>query len=367
MKKVLSLVLTAVMSLSVMAACSNKTTTAGGDKTTAAVTTAKAGDNKTEATGKIAKVGIGQNGSIMSSKDFTADKGGVAQSDVIIAAVALDKDGKIVEVKFDSAQTKVEFNPDGTIKTDVNTPAKTKKELGDAYGMKKNSKIGKEWHEQIAALEKWMVGKTPEQVASMKTKKGADDNHPAVPDEADLTSSVSITVQDYLAAVSEAAKNAVEVKGGADKMGLGVITFLEKSKAKTADKGAVAGMDTYMSVTAFKDGKVAYNYIDAMQASVAYDAAGKVTSKKDEALKTKQELKDAYNMKAQSGIKKEWYEQANALSTWMVGKSADQIKGMKLADKSGKKITDEADLKSSVTIGVEPELKVFEKTVESAK
>lgn len=363
MKKALSLVLTAAMSVSIFAGCQSSATTT---KATTAATTTDTTDKKAE-NGKIAKVGLGQNGSIAKSKDFTADKGGLAQSDVIIAAVALDKDGKIVDVKFDAAQTKVEFNADGTLKTDIKTPAKTKMELGDAYGMKKASKIGKEWNEQAIALAKWMVGKTPDQVKSMKTKKGADENHPAVPDEADLTSTVSIDVTEYLAAVDEACKNAVEVKGGADKIGLGVETTMNKSKAKTADKGAVAGMDTYMAVTAFSGDKVAYNYIDCIQANVTYDAAGKITSKKDEALKSKQELKEAYNMKAQSSIKKEWYEQANALSAWMVGKTADQVKGMKVADKNGKKVADEADLKSSVTIGVDPELSVFGKSATNAK
>ena len=41
----------------------------------------------------------------------------------------------------------------------------------------------------------------------MKTKK-VDDAHPSVPDVADLTSKVTVSVQDYMAAVEEACKNA---------------------------------------------------------------------------------------------------------------------------------------------------------------
>jgi len=41
----------------------------------------------------------------------------------------------------------------------------------------------------------------------MKVKK-VDDSHPSVPDEPDLTSKVTISVQDYIAAVEEAVKNA---------------------------------------------------------------------------------------------------------------------------------------------------------------
>ena len=73
--------------------------------------------------------------------------------------------------------------------------------------MIKQSGIGREWYEQIAELEKWMIGKTVEQVNSMKVVK-KDDEHPAVPDEADLKSKVTISVQDYQAAVTEAFENA---------------------------------------------------------------------------------------------------------------------------------------------------------------
>lgn len=364
MKKTLSLLLTSIMAVSVFAGCQSKTTTAAN--TPQATKAADKADNGAS-TGKIVKMGLGQNGSVKKSKDFSADKGGVAQADVVVAAVGLDKDGKIASVTIDSAQTKVEYNVDGTIKTDVKTPAKSKKELGNEYGLKKGSKLGKEWFEQIEALEKWMTGKTIEQVVAIKTKPGADAAHPAVPTEADLTSSVSISVQDYIAAVEEAVKNAVEVKGGADKVGLGLYTSASSSKAKTADKGAQGAIDTYMEATALSGDKVAANLIDCMQAKVDFDATGKVTTNKDEMLKTKQELKDAYGMKKASSIKKEWYEQVNALSAWMVGKTADQVKGMKLADKDGKKLADEADLKTQITVDVTPELTAFDKTVKNAK
>ncbi len=59
--------------------------------------------------------------------------------------------------------------------------------------MKSASGIGKEWYEQIAALENWTKGKTVDEVMAMKTKEG-EAGHPAVPDEADLTSSVTISV-----------------------------------------------------------------------------------------------------------------------------------------------------------------------------
>ncbi len=153
------------------------------------------------------KTGLGHNISIAKSKDATAEAEGAAQVDTVMAAVTFDKAGKILSVTIDNAQVKVNFDQNGKITSDLATEPETKVELGDKYGMKKQSGIGREWYEQIAELEKWMVGKTVDQVNAMKTVQ-KDESHPAVPDEADLKSKVTISVEAYQAAVAEALKNA---------------------------------------------------------------------------------------------------------------------------------------------------------------
>lgn len=153
------------------------------------------------------KTGLGQNVSIAKSTDAAADKDGAAQVDTIMAAVSVDSKGKIVKVKIDNAQIKVPFNAEGKIPADLTAEQKTKVELGAEYGMIKASKIGREWYEQIAELEKWMEGKTIDQIKNMKVKV-VDESHQNVPDEADLTSKVTISVEGYIAAVEEAVKNA---------------------------------------------------------------------------------------------------------------------------------------------------------------
>ena len=67
--------------------------------------------------------------------------------------------------------------------------------------------IYKNWYEQMAELEKWMVGKTIDEIKAMKVKQ-RDASHPAVPDVPELTSLVTVTVHEYLEAVAEAYKNA---------------------------------------------------------------------------------------------------------------------------------------------------------------
>ena len=152
------------------------------------------------------KTGIGVVNSIAKSKDVTADAPGLAQVDTIMAAVTIDGSGKILNVNIDATQTKVNFDATGKITTDLTAALQTKKELGSAYGMKKASGLGRDWHEEIADLEKWMVGKTADQVASMKVKEV--EGKPGVPDETDLTSKVTIAVPDFLLAVDKAIKNA---------------------------------------------------------------------------------------------------------------------------------------------------------------
>ena len=76
----------------------------------------------------------------------------------------------------------------------------TKNQLGDAYGMKKASGIGKEWNEQAAAFCEYVTGKTVEEVTGIAlTEKGA-------PADADLAASVTVSVGDFLTLIEKAAQ-----------------------------------------------------------------------------------------------------------------------------------------------------------------
>ena len=78
---------------------------------------------------------------------------------------------------------------------------KSKKELGEDYGMRNASAIKKEWFEQAEALEAWMVGKTPAEITGLELLE-------EVPQAEDLMSSVTIKVVGYLDAFKEAAEQA---------------------------------------------------------------------------------------------------------------------------------------------------------------
>lgn len=355
MKKNLTILLATVVAAGLLAGCAKKvedtkptTPATTAPATTAPATTAPAASTPAQSTSTgIAKLGMGHITSIAKSTDVKDGKA-TAQVDTVIAAVGFDKDGKVVKVTIDNAQTKVDLDGNLKVTSDLKAEQKTKIELGDAYGMVKASTIKKEWYQQIAELEKWMIGKTVDQIKAMKTVK-KDDAHPAVPDVAELKSSVTVSVEGYIAAVEEAYKTAVAVKDGAVKVGLGHVVSIASSKE------GLAQVDTAMAVTAFdKDGKIAGTIIDNAQTKVQYKD-GKVTTDKSAAPQTKVELKDKYGMVKASTIKKEWFEQADSLGKWMVGKTVDQVKAMKTVkkDDAHPAVPDEADLKSSVTMTVQ--------------
>ena len=354
MKKALSIFLVPVFTIAMLTGCASTKPTTNNQS-----------PNTPSSESNIAKIGLGHVTSINSSKDLGVDKDGkevlpTAQVDTVMVAAAFDKDGKVVKVTIDNAQSKVDFEKDLKLKSNINEKLKTKVELGDAYGMVKGSQIKKEWYQQIAELEKWMKGKTVDEIKNMKVKK-KDDAHPSVPEVAELTSLVTITVQDYIAALEEAYKTAVEIKGAAVKVGLGHDVSIANSKALGVDKDGkevlpVGQVDTVMVASAFdKDGKVVGVIIDNAQTKVQYGKDGKVTSDKKAPQKTKVELGDAYGMVKGSQIKKEWYQQIAELQKWMNGKTVDQIKAMKVKKKDDghPSVPDVAELTSLVTVTVQ--------------
>lgn len=379
MKKLFSIFLTPILAVVMLAGCASKDKPSDSPASTPTPASTTPAKNTITDDGAIVKIGLGHIISIDKSKDLGTDKDGkeilpLGQVDTVIAAVGFDKAGKVVEITIDNAQTKVEFNKDLTLKSDVKAELKTKVELGDEYGMAKASQIKKEWYQQIAELEKWMIGKTAADIKAMKTVK-KDDSHPAVPDVAELKSSVTVSVEGYIAAVKEAYKNAVEVKSGAVKLGLGHKISIAKSKGLGKDKDGkevlpLAQVDTVMAATAFdKDGKVMGTLIDNAQVKVQFDNKGIITTDKKAALKTKVELGDEYGLAKASQIKKEWYQQIAELQKWMAGKTVADIKAMKTVkkDDSHPAVPDVAELKTSVTVSVEEYLASVEESYKNAK
>ena len=300
----------------------------------------------------VYKVGVGSVSSVQ-PRAAVAETAGRIHVNTTIATVVLDKDGKFVSVEIDVAQQDGTFDVLGAIVKAEAAP--TKKEKGDAYGMKANSGIGKEWYEQAEALEAWMVGKTLAEVKALPLVDGE------IKDGEDLKSSVTITVTDYLAAVEKAVANAVELENVA-KVGGASVSSVQPRAAVAETAGRIRVNVTVAAVALDKDGKVVAAMIDVAQNDGTFDVLGAVV--KAEAAPTKKEKGAAYGMKANSAIGKEWFEQIAALEAWMAGKTLTEVKALPLVDGA---IKDGEDLKSSVSVTVTDYLAAFEKAVGAAK
>lgn len=315
MKKILAVGLASILAVS-FAACSKTTnddnTTDGGSKA------------------DTVKTGLAVISEIKADEYNPSDT--ALEIDSVAAAVTVDADGKIVDVKIDEAQTKPDLTKDNGNVTDLRTKLAKKED----YGMKSVSPIQKEWYEQVAAFETWAKGKTADEV-----KAGVDaEGNPA---DADLKAGCTIKANGFTEVVAKAMASATDMGAKAtDTLRLSVTT----EKYYESNETNLQYDSNYAAVTFDAEGKITSCLIDASQAKCSI-ADGKFTVEKG-AYQTKKELKENYNMKAISPIQKEWYEQAAAFETWAKGKTAAEIK---VGVGEDGKPTD-ADLKAGCTIVV---------------
>lgn len=318
MKKILAVGLASILAVS-FAACSK---TADDPSTTN-------GENKAD----TVKTGLAVISEIKADEYNPSDT--ALEIDSVAAAVTVDADGKIVDVKIDEAQTKPDLTKDNGNVTDLRTKLAKKED----YGMKSVSAangIGKEWYEQVAAFETWAKGKTADEV---KAGVDAEGN----PTDADLKAGCTIKANGFTEVVAKAMASATDMGAKAtDTLRLSVTT----EKYYESNETNLQYDSNYAAVTFDAEGKITSCLIDASQAKCSI-ADGKFTVEKG-AYQTKKELKENYNMKAISPIQKEWYEQAAAFETWAKGKTAAEIKAG--VGEDGKPT--DADLKAGCTIVV---------------
>ncbi|MFW6149003.1 MAG: hypothetical protein ACOC6D_04010 [Atribacterota bacterium] len=307
-----------------------------------------------------AKTGLSVDTSLEKSTDSSEEDDGLAQVDSVIVAVITDSENRIANCAIDSAQTKINFSDTGEIITPLDKVFVGKQELGEEYGMIEASSIGKEWNEQATALSNYVIGKTVEEV------KGIAVNEEGTPTESELTSSVTMHITNYISGI-EKAVNQAENRGASadDKLGIGVITTIDRSEDATAEEeGLAQAYSTYAAVTFDEEGIITSCIIDSSQANVNFNQEGEITSDLSISPKTKNELGDEYDMKSVSEIGREWYEQADAFAEYTVGKTIDEVKGISLNEEG---VPTESELTSSVTIHVGPFVTVIEKAYDAAK
>ncbi len=284
----------------------------GSVKTGLAVVASISGENATESEGKVS-------------------------FDVIFAAVTVDENGVIVACTLDNLGKDVSFDARGAVTTDLTAALQTKKELGDAYGMKAYAGAAHEWYEQANAVAQYAVGKTAEQfVSGAVTDSG-------YAKDADLATTASIYIGSFATAIEKAVRNARPLGAEAgDTLRLATINAL------SFENGTLTLTSDVTALTE-NAGTITSCALDSLQAAVTLDESGAITSDLTAALQTKNELGDAYGMKAYAGATYEWYEQAENFAAYVTGKTASEVAGIAVTEAAKPQ---DADLASSVTIAI---------------
>ena len=340
MKKTIALILTLTMLTALLAGCTGITVVIGE------CTCPTEPDRYVPAEGAL-KTGLSVSVNIADSASATAEAKGAAKYDITLAAVTVDDNGVIVSCVIDSVPATVEFDTKGNIITDLTAAVQTKNELGENYGMKAWGGAVAEWDQQVAAVAKYAVGKTVEQLKNgdidMTTGKAKDGT--------DLSSSATIYLAGYVYAIEAAVNNAKHMGAQAgDELVLATVNSIASSTSATAEKAGNAQLDSDIVALTTKDGKITSCYIDAVQAKIGFDATGTITTDLTAAVQTKNELGENYGMKAWGGAKAEWNEQAAAFAAYVTGKTAEEVAGIAITETT--KPADGTDLASSVTISI---------------
>lgn len=276
----------------------------------------------------------------------TADAAGRIDVNTYIATVSVDKDGKIASAFIDVAQTsRLGFDATGLATIDETYDARTKRQKGDDYGMKAASAIGKEWYEQADAFAAYVIGMTGEEVAAIELNDDGD----AVSE--DIYAGTTIGLADYIAVVVAAYENAtMDVEAAS--VGTGVIAHVTVPNAQaTAEAAGRIDVNTYIATVALdKDGKIVYAFLDVAQASrLGFDATGLATIDETYDARTKRQKGDDYGMIANSAIGKEWYEQADAFTDYIIGMTAEEVAAIEL-NEDGDAVSE--DIYAGTTVGL---------------
>lgn len=204
-------------------------------------------------------------------------------------ANVIENDGKITNVIIDRLAN-----------------GKSSKELHDNYGIKPVSSLGKDWWEQVAYYEKWVVEH------GLETAETDEKGHALNPD---LISGATINV----AELSYAVKNAID--GKTEDNGYTIKTGTSYSKT----------WGLYIANVILKDGKIFKVLLDRISNSG----------------EDSKEKYDNYGIKKVSSLNKDWWEQVAYYEDWVLEHGIEAVK----YDNNGR--AENADLVSGATIGVD--------------
>ena len=261
-----------------------------------------------------------------------------------VAAVVLDKDGKITECKLDEAEFPVELkNGALQVAVDLLTKGETEDYTLTDRDLGAGNTSRESWDDQVEAFCDYVEGMTGDQVSAIAATDG----------KSEMIEGCDLIITDFISAVHEATRNAKSKNIAAgDELELAV------SVAKSGEStDAKPQFDIEMAaVTLGGDDRITACLTDTAQAKLTVEnslfshAAGKMDTKRGKG--------DAYGMKQASSVKKEWYEQADAFDAYAVGKTAEELSKLSVGN------DDKTDAISGCTMAVSGMLKNAVKAAE---
>lgn len=179
------------------------------------------------------------------------------------------------------------------------------------------------------------------------------------------STSTSSTASSAASASTDSTSTGTTTATGALKTGLAVVSSVSVADADADADGKAQVSSTVAAVLVDSEGKIVDCKLDVAQNKVPVKADGSFEIE-GVTFRSKQELKEEYNMKGASAIGKEWYEQANAFAAAMVGKTAEEVAGIEIDSENHGGPVD-ADLAASCTMGVEAFIEAIVAAVNNAQ
>ena len=293
-----------------------------------------------------------------------------AQINATIATVVTDANGVIVSCKIDAVQNKYKIEDKVSF-----TNLLTKKELGynynmAAYGTPNYGTTVKEWFEQAAIFEQYVVGKTAAELEALEYQEV--NNHWISKDEDLLSAGCTIQIGEFVNAVVKACNDEQSTKFYSDgKFTLGLGVNNADNGTTGDDFEATVKMNIDYAATVVVDGKIVAALNDAAQPQATI-VEGEVTATAK--LISKRDLKEGYNMAAfgsdnnGDGIVLEWYKQSAAFSNYIAGLTSAEVEGLETAEVNNHLIsTDDALLSAGCTMQITGIMAVVVEAVADAK
>ena len=166
------------------------------------------------------------------------------------------------------------------------------------------------------------------------------------------------------AASSEAASSEAAATEAGVKTGMAIVSNTTVADADADAAGNAQVDSTAAAVLVGEDGKIISCKLDVAQNKVPVNADGSFDT--TATFKSKQELKEDYNMKGASAIGKEWYEQANAFAEYVVGMTAEEVRAIETNPDAHNGPVD-ADIAASCTMSVTDFIEAIAQATENAQ